>query len=145
MGTVVPRRFAKVKDKSGGESEAIDIGRKAPKARQWKYGDKETARKIVPALSLSSSLFRGALFSLEGAMNGSFYELRAHLFRPSTNIGRSLFLFLLPFRHTIHPREPLREREFPAFSCRLSFISLRKDRLFAPVNFRSVHGRIVIL
>jgi hypothetical protein len=33
MGTVVPQRFAKVKDKSEGESGAIDIERKAPKAR----------------------------------------------------------------------------------------------------------------
>jgi len=33
MGTVVPRRFAEVKDKSKGESGAIDIERKALKAR----------------------------------------------------------------------------------------------------------------
>lgn len=132
MRTVVPWRFAEEGDKSEGESGAIDIERKAPKARQWKYGGGK--RKVVlpfltsPPLPPSLSLTRSprlifltlsfsvvALFSLQDAMNGSFYEPRAYLFRPSRNIGRTLFLFLLPSAPSsvrTAAREPPREREF---------------------------------
>lgn len=76
MRTVVQRRFAEEEDKSRGESEAIDIERKAPKARQWKYGGKDERLYFLPSLlslSLSLSYFIEALFNLEDAMNGSFY------------------------------------------------------------------------
>lgn len=147
MRTVVPRRFAEEEDKSEGESGAIDIERKAPKARQWKYGGREDGgRLFLPPISIFLSL--GALFSLEDAMNGSFYEPRAYLFRRSTrNIGRtpsSLPHPAAPFRPVaIHPwrrgeslpRAREGKRIFPPSVAFFSFLSAtKKGRLFAPAD-----------
>ncbi|KAL0126783.1 hypothetical protein PUN28_005266 [Cardiocondyla obscurior] len=58
---------------------------------------------LSPSLSFLPSPL-GALFSLEGAMNGSFYELRAYLFRPSTRTSAGLFSFFSSSFHlAIHP------------------------------------------
>lgn len=72
-------------------------------------------------------------------MNGSFYESRAHLFRPSRNIGRTLFLFLLLLLLLFSPRHPLvafraslQEKEnFPPFP----LPSLSLSVLFLPFPF----------
>lgn len=82
-----------------------------------------------------------ALFSLEGAMNGSFYELRAYLFRPSTRTSTGLSFPFSPFPPRNPPATPRlpREREFPAFSRPLLF-TLREGRLFAPADFHKHRG-----
>lgn len=117
-------------------------------------------RKVEPPLSqpvpflplcLSSLLLSRsveALFSLGDAMNRSFYELGAHLFRSSRNIGRTLFPFSPPpfTSPPVHSvaRASKRNRIFhlisPSFSPHFPFSSLRKGRTrgFSPRNDNSM-------
>lgn len=108
MRTVVQRRFAEEEDKSRGESEAIDIERKAPKARQWKYGGKDERLYFLPSLlslSLSLSFLLHRSFIQPGRRNE--WELLYDLFCTSSDrLGTSAGLFSFffsSFHHAIRP------------------------------------------
>lgn len=90
-------------------------------------------------LSLFLSYPLEALFSLEGAMNGSFYELRAYLFRPSTRTSAGLFSFFSPsFRLAIRPqRYAFKRKRISRLFSSPSFSLLREGRHFALADFHS--------
>jgi len=96
-------------------------------------------RKVVPALVLSLSLSLEALFSLEGAMNGSFYELHERTSSDRLRTSAGLFSFFYSsVRRAFKRKRNSRLSSSPSF-----FLALR---LFAPADFAlRKHHEIVIL